>query len=106
MMARSGSMADGDVVLNRNVEIDAEDGTRVQLFAVEDASYPGGYYYRFQYYAPEEDEEILRYDNAHGAEVGPHHRHEGDEVTGIDFDGLQAHVARFRSEVLEIDDRR
>ena len=99
-------MADGDVVLDRNVEVDAEDGTRVQLFAVEDASYPGGYYYRFQYYAPGEGEEILRYDNAHDAEVGPHHRHEGEEVTGIDFDGLQAHVHRFRSEVLDVNARR
>lgn len=99
-------MADGDVVLDRNVEIDAEDGTRVQLFAVEDSSAPGGYSYRCQYYAPGEREEILRYDNAHGADVGPHHRHDVDGVTGIEFDGLQAHVARFRSEVLEINARR
>lgn len=99
-------MADGDVVLNRDIEIDAEEGTRVQLFAVEDSSYPGGYYYRFQYYSPGEREEILRYDNAHHSDVGPHHRHEGDEVAGIDFDGLTAHVARFRSEVFDIDARR
>lgn len=99
-------MADGDVVLDRNVEVDAEDGTRVHLFAVEDASYPGGYYYRFQYYAPDEGEEILRYDNAHDADVGPHHHHAGCEVTGIDFEGLSAHVARFRSEVLAIHARR
>lgn len=64
-------MADGDVVLNRNVEIDSEDGTRVQLFAVEDSSYPGGYSYRFQYYAPDKNEEILRYDNAHDSESVP-----------------------------------
>ena len=32
------------------------------------------------------------------------HRYEGDEVTGLDVDGLHAHVARFRSEVLDIDD--
>lgn len=99
-------MADGDVVLDRDFEIDAERGTRVQLFAVEDASYPGGYYYRFQYNLPAEHEEILRYDNAHDAGVGPHHRHEGEDVTGIDFDGLAAHVTRFRSEVHIIHDRR
>lgn len=99
-------MADGDVVLNRNIEIDPEEGTRVQLFAVEDSSYPGGYYYRFQYYAPGEGEEILRYDNAHDTDVGPHHRHDGGEVIGIDFDGLQKHVGRFRSEVQEINARR
>lgn len=99
-------MADGDVVLERNFEIDAEEGTRVELLAVENSSYPGGYYYRFQYYAPGDSEEILRYDNAHDSGVGPHHRHEGDEIAGIEFDGLEAHVARFRQEVLEIDARR
>lgn len=95
-------MADGDVVLQRNFEVDAAEGTRVELFAVEDSLSPGGYYYRFQYYDPAGNEEILRYDNAHDADVGPHHRHQGDEVEGIDFDGLQAHVARFRQEVLDI----
>lgn len=99
-------MADGDVVLDRNIEIDAEDGTRAEIFAVEDSTYPGGYYYRFQYYTPNEGEEILRYDNAHDSDVGPHHRHEGDDVTGIDFDGLEAHLARFRQEVFDIHGRR
>lgn len=99
-------MADGDVVLDRNFEVDATEGTRVELFAVEDSSYPGGYYYRFQYYAPEDGEQILRYDNAHDSEIGHHHRHIGDDVTGIEFDGLEAHVARFRQEVLQINARR
>lgn len=99
-------MADGDVVLDRNIEIDAEEGTRVQLFAVEDASKPGGYHYRFQYYVPEDGEQILRYDNAHDSDVGPHHRHEGSDVTGIEFTGLRDHVARFRQEVFKLDDRR
>jgi hypothetical protein len=98
-------MADGDVVLNRNFEVDAEAGTRVELFAVESSSSPGGYYYRFQYYAPEEGEQILRYDNAHDSDVGPHHRHHADEVTGIEFEGLQDHVTRFRHEVTEINAR-
>jgi hypothetical protein len=61
---------------------------------------------RFQYYTPDTGEEILRYDNAHGSAVGPHHRHRGEEVTGIEFDGLRNHVARFRTEVLQIDARR
>jgi len=99
-------MADGNVVLNRNFEVDAEEGTRVELFAVENSSCPGGYYYRFQYYTPEEGEQILRYDNAHDSDVGPHHRHEGDDVIGIEFDGLQDHVDRFRQEVLQINARR
>lgn len=99
-------MADGDVVLDRNFEVDGEEGTRVELFAVEDSTSPGGYYYRFQYYGPEEDEEILRYDNAHDADVGPHHRHHAGEVTGIEFGGLQTHVARFRQEVLDINAQR
>jgi hypothetical protein len=96
-------MADGDVVLDRDLQVDAEEGTRVRLFAVESSTEPGGYHYRFQYYAPKEDEQILRYDNAHDSPVGPHHRHEGDEVTGIEFEGLEAHVARFQKEVRQID---
>jgi len=99
-------MADGDVVLDRDFEVDADEGTRVRLFAVESSSYPGGYHYRFQYYAPEESEQILRYDNAHDSDVGPHHRHRGGEVTGIEFEGLENHVARFRQEVTEINARR
>ena len=99
-------MADGDVELNRNFEFDSREETRIELFAVEDSSYPGGYYYRFQYYDPEEGEEILRYDNAHDSDVGPHHRHEGDTVTGIEFNGLSEHVARFRREVFQINARR
>lgn len=98
-------MADGDVVLDRNFEVDPADGTRVELFAVEDSSYPGGFFYRFQYYDPDEGETILRYDNAHDADVGSHHRHRGGDVDGIGFDGLRDHVARFRAEVFEIHDR-
>ena len=98
-------MADGDVVLNRNFEVDAEEGTRVELFAVESSTSPGGYHYRFQYYSPHDGEQILRYDNAHDSDVGSHHRHHDDEVTGIEFEGLQDHVARFRQEVTEIDAR-
>ena len=99
-------MADGDVVLDRNFEVDAEEGTRVQLFAVENSRKPGGYHYRFQYYAPDEGEQILRYDNAHDSDIGPHHRHEGDEVTDIEFNGLHDHVACFRREVFQINARR
>jgi hypothetical protein len=99
-------MADGDVVLNRNFEVDADEGTRVELFAVESSSSPGGYHYRFQYDVPEESETILRYDNAHDSDVGPHHRHHVDAVTAIEFDGLQNHVACFRQEVLDINARR
>ncbi|MFC6992416.1 DUF6516 family protein [Haladaptatus sp. GCM10025707] len=99
-------MADGDVVLDRNFEFDAEAGTRVELFAVESSSYPGGFYYRFQYYNPEETEQLLRYDTAHDSAVGHHHRHKDGTIEGIAFEGLQAHVARFRQEVLTIHDHR
>jgi len=99
-------MADGDVVLNRNFEVDAEAGTRVELFAVERSLSPDGYDSSFQYYAPEEGEQILRYDNAHESDIGPHHRHHADEVTGIEFEGLQDHVAHFRKEVTDINARR
>ena len=97
-------MSDGDVVLDQNFEVDATEGTRVELFAVESSSYPGGYFYRFQYYEPVAGVTLLRYDNAHDSEVGPHHRHRGEKVEGIEFSGLQEHVARFRTEVFEIND--
>lgn len=98
-------MAAGDVVLNRNVEVDAEAGTRVELFAVESSSSPGGYHYRFQYDAPEKGEQIIRDDNAHESDVGPHHRHHADEVTGIEFEGLQDHVTRLHHQVIKINAR-
>jgi len=97
---------DGTVVLDRNFEIDATEGTRVQLFAVKDSTSPGGYQYRFQYYEPETGEEILRYDNAHDSDIGSHHRHRASAVTGIDFEGLQSHVTRFREEVFRINANR
>lgn len=39
-------------------------GERVEMFAIRDGDYPGGWFYRFPYYHSE-DGEILRYDNAH-----------------------------------------
>lgn len=106
MIVWARGMVDGDVVLDQNLEVDADTGTRVQLFAVEDSSYPGGYFYRFQHYSPDESLEILRYDNAHDSIIGPHHRHEGGAVSGIEFDGLRAHLERFRLEVQAINERR
>lgn len=38
-------------------------GGRIELFAVPDDDYPSGWFYRFQYYHPEQGE-LLRYDNA------------------------------------------
>jgi len=56
-------MADGDVVIDSEFELEAG-GTRIELFACEDSSRPGGYRYRFQCYEPD-DGTLLRYDNAH-----------------------------------------
>ena len=97
-----GTMADGDVKLDHEFAVRPGGETRVDLFAVEDGSYPGGYYYHFQYYNRPREAELLRYDNtsdAHG--VGNHHRHAFDEVTGIEFESLSVHVSRFLSEVFE-----
>jgi len=99
-------MADGTVVIDRNFEFDAAAGTRVELFAVESSTAPGGYAYRFQYYDPDGEEAILRYDNAHDSTVGPHHRHHDGEVTGIEFTGLETHLARFRREVHRLNEQR
>lgn len=76
---------------------------RVEMFAVEDGEYPGGWFYRFQYYHPDQGE-ILRYDNAHDdAELGWHHRHVTlDEDTEREFQNITAHVARFLQEVVQL----
>lgn len=78
-------------------------GGRVELFAVPDDDYPGGWFYRFQYYHPAEGP-ILRYDNAHDDdELGEHHRHiRSGEDTEIEFRSIVVHVERFLREVDEI----
>lgn len=78
-------------------------GGRVEMFAIRDGDYPGGWFYRFQYYHPE-DGEILRYDNAHeDAALGWHHRHVrfGDD-TEIAFHGIVTHVTRFLTEIADL----
>jgi hypothetical protein len=103
-------MADGDVVLDRRFDIDPRSGTEVVLWAIESSSHPGGYSYGFQYFQPEENDEILRYDNSkvpqHGA--GCHHRHYDNdaEITALTFTGLVDHVTRFLNEVNELDAQR
>lgn len=75
-------------------------GGRIELFAVPDEDYPGGWFYRFQLYHPETGE-LLRYDNAHDDEnLGWHHRHTSfGEDSEIEFQSITAHVARFLREV-------
>jgi hypothetical protein len=73
------------------------------MFAIPDEEYPGGWFYRFQYYHPEEGE-ILRFDNAHDDDdLGWHHRHVSfgtdNEIT---FQSITAHVARFLQEVADL----
>ena len=78
-------------------------GGRVEMFAIPNDDYPGGWFYRFQYYHPE-DGPILRYDNAHDdADLGWHHRHIrfGDD-TEIEFHGIVTHVTRFLNEIAEL----
>ena len=76
-------------------------GGRVEIFAIQDSDYPGEWFYRFQYYHPEEGE-ILRYDNAHDDEdLGWHHRHVSfGEDTEIEFQNITAHISRFLQEVV------
>lgn len=99
-------MADGDVVLDVAFDVEEPPGTRVSLFACEDSTRPGGHKYSFQHYDPDSGATLLRYDNAHEhPSAGWHHRHDGDgEPEAISFDGLSAHVERFRAEVLGTDD--
>ncbi|GGN23624.1 toxin-antitoxin system TumE family protein [Halarchaeum nitratireducens] len=98
-------MAEGDVHVDEDIIL--ADGTRIRLFAVESTDYPGGYNYRFQYYDPETGDEFLRYDSSQIPlhDAGHHHRHEwtnGEEdVNGIKFEDLNAHLANFREEVTD-----
>lgn len=87
----------GDPPLELNLDVP---GGRVEMFAVPDGDYPGGWFYRFQYYHPGKGE-ILRYDNAHDDDtLGWHHRHVSvGEDTEIAFQNITAHVARFLQEV-------
>lgn len=65
LLARSqyhGDVADGDVRLD--AEYQFPDGTRVVLFAVENAEYPGGVNYRFAYLDVGFARTLLRYDNS------------------------------------------
>lgn len=75
-------------------------GGRIEVFAIRDDDYPGGWFYRFQYYHPDNGD-ILRYDNAHeDSELGWHHRHcrlEGDRE--IPFLGIVPHVSRFLRDI-------
>lgn len=80
------------------------DGSAVEAFGTDSETYPGGVYYRLQYY--DASGTTLRYDNAHDSDVGPYHPHirtqaGAVQVDGIEFDGLQAHVSRFLDEVEE-----
>lgn len=99
-------MADGDVVIDDAGEYNAATGTRFEMFAVEDSAYDGGYFYRFEYYHPEE-RHILHYDDSNDAHgVGPHHRHYRDDVSGLSFRGLENHAERFQNEVRKLDAQR
>jgi len=85
----------------------ADDPSRVVLFACRDDSYPGGVYYRMQYYDTETGETLLRYDDAHeDPEIGWHHRHAGEERTAIEFTDIRTHKDRFLDEVETIHDER
>jgi hypothetical protein len=78
-------------------------GGRIEMFAIPDASYPGGWFYRFQYYHPEQGE-ILRYDNAHDDDtLDQHHRHVADGTdSALSFQSLVAHTVLFLNDITDI----
>lgn len=100
-------MADGDVLIDSEFEVDGSSRRRIRLFACEDSSRPGDLKYRFQCYDPDTGETVLRYDNAHDHPVaGWHHRHtsEHEDPQPIEFDGLRTHIERFHQEVQSLND--
>lgn len=110
MIAGSHYMADGDAVIIERFDVDPRDGTEIVLSAIESSSHPGEYSYGFQYFHPEESDEILRYDNSKVPQhdAGVHHRHYDNDakITEIEFVGLRKHIDRFLNEVDKIDARR
>jgi hypothetical protein len=67
-------MADREPLIER--ERTLPDGTRLELFAIENPDYPEGVNYRFAYFDPEAGENTLRYDNTQVPrhDTGVHHR--------------------------------
>ena len=99
-ISRVGKYADDTVV-------------RVFVMRTERDVYSSGWAYNLHYGATEpnppatlEDGTIRRYDNAHEhPDAGWHHRHVGgDEPEAVEFEGLEAHLRRFRQEVTSDDD--
>lgn len=89
------------MAMNHPLDVNrAVPGGRVEMFAHRNDDYRGGWFYRFQYYHPEEGE-LLRYDNGHpDDDLGWHHRHVADgEDTALAFHGIVAHVALFLREI-------
>jgi len=97
-------MADGDVILDDGWTEDEEAGTRCPVEVVESSDHPPGYRYRFLLYHPD-DGSLLRYDNFHERDdMGWHHRHVEDDVSGIDsppssLAGVERLLQRFLTEV-------
>ena len=100
-------MADGDVIIDTQFELDDPPGHKIRLFACEDSSRPGNVKYRFHCWNPDTGDTVLRYDNAHDhPSAGWHHRHtnETDEPESVAFRGLQDHITRFQQDVRSIND--
>lgn len=92
-------MASGDKVdVVRNYRR-VEDGhvIRVKIMRVPTSEkFPNGVKYRL-HFGTLDGECVVRYDNSHGV----HERHVGDDVTRIDFPGIDALLDRFEREVVE-----
>lgn len=75
-------------------------GGRIEMYAIKNESYPGGWFYRFQFYHPDSGP-ILRYDNSHyDDDIGWHHRHwEYGRDTELPFQNIVSHVGLFLREV-------
>ena len=81
------------------------DGSRYEMLAwsvPKGEDYPEGIKYRFQY-MDADGSTLLRYDNSHYREgIGMHHRHAVDSIEGIEFEGLTAHIRRFKEEIEQL----
>lgn len=85
---------DVDVVRNYR-RIVGDHVIRVKIMRVpETEKFPEGIKYRL-HFGTLDDETIVRYDNSHGV----HERHDGNEVTVVEFPGIDALVDRFERDV-------
>ncbi|XGI84776.1 DUF6516 family protein (plasmid) [Halorutilales archaeon Cl-col2-1] len=89
-----------------NDEDKKPDGTKIEAIGYEvprSDQFPEGVKYSFVYFHPDDDVNILRYDNAHEHAGSKHHKHVRGETHPVDYEGsVEQQYEKFLNEVEEI----